>query len=711
MPRIDFNPQELAPTGVPDLAMARPNEAMAQMGQQADAVDQTLEKIQQRDAAMEGAQALADFRLQREKRQQELRTAAKTPDGFVDVALHDFDEHAQQLIDAHQDDRTKMFLEERLLEARDGEGREAIAWQANAMQARSEQLAVDTVNKYANMVNTAPGKFESALSDVNAMIDASGLDLVHADKLRSVSKFTLGRAAIFGLVETKPHLALQQLQSGLWNDYLESDTKISAVNAAQSELKRRESEARANAAMARQEALVSISQWQQDNIASISATGKPVPPPYSPEQMKALLKPAQYEAVVHSTQKANSLFQVVGPMVMQTDAEIAAKVASLEPKPGQEGYKEQQGLHQAAMDAWDAIRKARKSDPASQAMLAYPKLRDKWDFYAAKPAKEHLRDAVKASLNAQAAQGIGDSDQKPLTSNFASFVAGEITNAPPQKAAEALQKWATDFGPYWGKVFQQIAKNLDPHVALAATIKDPNTAAILVETARTANPDGKGGGVEALRKQLGVSTKVQSFIQEDERIRDMTVALSRGQGGMKTAVELSNSVEMLALGLMGRNNLTPEAAADQAIQQFIDKNYSYTYYNSVPTFVPKLNSQGQPIDHRSVETGFEHVVDNLKADNLDLPYDHPGTPKAWTAESYLAAVKSGASYWVTDPGELSATLYIGDHPVTRFGSANKPGKPISVSFGELERLGSSGGNSTLTAPTRDVLRRRVPGAN
>jgi hypothetical protein len=295
MPRIEDLGGQVGAPGAVDYAPARPNQAFANLERQAAGAEAVLEQAADHDAALEGASALAEFRAARAKRQIELRTQATDPATFTESALADFDEQAEKLVSAHDNERVQMFLEQRLVDARAGEEIDSAGWAAETIVKRRAQKTIDTVGKFANIVQSSPGQFKSALDDVDAMIDAAGLPLDMADRQRSAARAQLARSAVYGQIETNPGGVLKQLQGGQWDAYLDPDNKIAAVNAAQGEIKRRESEARANAAAAQADALaglaVRINQFgngQGDDVSQAdldSVKGKVKPSAWASVQM------------------------------------------------------------------------------------------------------------------------------------------------------------------------------------------------------------------------------------------------------------------------------------------------------------------------------------------------------------------------------------------------------------------------------------------
>jgi hypothetical protein len=667
VPRIDFTQQQIAPTGVPDLAMQRPNQAFNQLGQEADQADRVLQQIKQRDAALTGAQALADFRMQRQQRQVELRTKAKTPDGFVETALTDFDEHAQTLIDQHDDPDVQMFLEQRLIDARDSEASESIQWQAGAMQTRSEALAVDTINKYGNMVNTNPRAFETSLHDIDAMIETSGLDMVHAEKMRSVAKATLSRSAVYGQIETNPSGILHELQSGKWDAYLDADAKIAAVNGAQTEIKRRESEAKANAAQARQEALFDIERWSRDNASSLQATGKPVPPPYNDDQLKAMLKPHQYEQMKAVAEQSRQLFMATGDMRGQTPAEMQATVERLKPEGGVDGFEGKQAVFNAALSIQRDVLSARKADPGLAVRQAVPAVQTAWQKFEKSQQPEDLQAALKQSMLAQTSLGIPRDQQRLMPNQLIWSMSGALKSSKPEEAAKIMRATAESFGPYWNQAFREMSKNLDGHLRVSATVKDTVSAAMLVEGSRQS--------VTALRKAAGVKdddTGIAYTVAQDPRVTSLATSLSQRAGGSATATQIQSSIELLALARMRTAGEDQQTATEAAIKAVVDDRYGFAQVGRRPFRVPV--DAGDP---SSIADSAQQIRNGISAKNIDLPDSLRGSLKANDRNAYLSAIQRNG-YWVTNDDESGAVLYSERGvPVT------VEGKPVEYTWKQL----------------------------
>ncbi len=667
MARIPIVNQQVGGPGVADLVAPRPNQALGQLAQSADRVDNVLDALADREAAINGAKALADFRIARTERQTKLRTEAQDPAGFSDLTAKDFDEASQKLLQAHDNPRVQAYLEGRLIDARTSEVADAVVWEAGERVRRTEVNAVETVNKYANMVNSNPGQFASALDDVDAMFAASGLPAASSDKLRAGARAQLAQSAVYGQLERNPAGVLRDLNAGTWDAYLDPDNKIAAVNAAQAEIKRREAEAKANAAQARAEIAQDAADLAKSDLLSRQLAGKGVTDPKAAEVIKAGLTPKQYERYQSAAARADTVFKTVGDMRSMTPAEMQATVEKAKPAGGEVDFADRQAAYTEAQQMAASVMQARRADPALAAREAFSSVRDRWAFYESKPNKEHLRDAIKATLAAQEAMGVSANQRAPMPHQMAIAIAGGIKAAKPEIAAAELQKAASEFGSYWPQAFRQMSKHLDGNAKVAAIIPDLKEAALLIEGSRQP--------VEALRKANGVKTNdISDTVANDDRVRNLAVSLSQRAGGSGTAIQVAKSVEVLALSRMRAYGEDQNTATEHAIQKVVGDRYAFGSAGSRPFRVPR-----QAGDVDAIETGARGLQTTLKLDDVDLPAAPAGLVTDEVRKSYVDAVRRNG-YWVTDDNESGLILYNERGvPVTR------NGQPIRATWSELQR--------------------------
>lgn len=102
----------------------------------------------------------------------------------------------------------------------------------------------DIINQNRNQVFTNPGQFAKSYTETKTLVDGLSLPIEAKSKLQDQVR-GLAASAVQGMIENgNPYEAVKQLKSGAWGNYLDADHMAALTNQAQSEIKRREAEAR-----------------------------------------------------------------------------------------------------------------------------------------------------------------------------------------------------------------------------------------------------------------------------------------------------------------------------------------------------------------------------------------------------------------------------------------------------------------------------------
>lgn len=486
------------------------------------------------------------------------------------------------------------------------------------------------------------------------------------------------------LVDVNPTKALATLSKAGAFPHLDPSQVEQLKDQAKTEIRRLESEARAQAALARSEALFDITNWSQADAQSRAETGRPVDAPYTDDELKKLLKPKQYETLKHNQQRADLLFQSTGAMRTQTPAEMLATVENLKPQGGEADFNDRNAVYKSAQQIMQSTLAARRADPGLAARIAYPAtVGAAWQAFEKNNTPETLQAAVKATLAAQTAMGVPAAQQWVMEHDRARAIAGQINGAKPEQAAKELKSIGAQFGAFWPQAYGQMSKLLDGHMRVAATIDDAGQAAVLIEASRQP--------LEALRKTVSPPTGDEAIPRVaalDSRVQAMvrSVAMSGG-GGAKLSDQIVPSIELLAMERMRRFGESADKATEVAITTIIDQKYDFGEINSTPFRVPRRGN-----DVPLVERGAATAQSNIKAEDfeaLDLPGQVQGTVGVENAEDYASAVRRNG-YWVTSKDEAGAYL---------FSERNVPvtikGKPVFRTWAELQGTAPPDSSYTL----------------
>ena len=666
MGNIPISTQQIGPgLGVSNLPMQSGAGAAGRaLDEAASKAEEFLTRIAEQDAAVDGLNKLADFKVQQAKRLADLQTSVKTPEGFTPLALNDFDDAAKEFMSAVDNPRVQSFLETRLPDLRNTMAGSAVQWETTARQALRTQNFSASVDKMATMAQLNLQAYEGARVDVLSALEAGGFDPVDAGRLRTTGLSALARSAVFGELERNPQAMLERLTKGEFED-LDANARLQAVNAAQSEIKRREAEAKANAQLARQENLFAYQQWRQDDIVSRAETGRGVPPPTG-LPMADMLTPLEAEKLATAQERADRLYAATSEMPSQTPAQQLATVESLKPQPGQAEFAAQQEIYEAAEKKRQQIKAAREADPAAYTRQTFTGVQQAWQKFEGEQTPGNLQAAIRSSLNAQAAIGVPAAARKPLPEQLATQYAESITGAVPEQAYKQMQGLAADLGPLWQAALNQMARKLPASYKIAATIEDPINASLLIQSSRQS--------LTSLKAAAGDSARgIRAEIESNEDVKALGQAF--GMAGAQTAGEVVNAAEVLALGR--QVTLGDADPVGNAIKAIVTDRYAFGYYNNRP-FAVGSRKHRQSVNE--IETGANIAVSTLDAAKIDLPALDPAVDRDVQARSYLQAVKRNG-YWVTYPGGGGLRLMSERNVPVMSGN-----KPVQFTWDELLEL-------------------------
>lgn len=272
------------------------------------------------------------------------------------------------------------------------------------------------------------------------------------------------------------------------------------------------------------------------------------------------------------------------------------------------------------------------------------------------------RLAAETIVASQRKLGLGDGETRILPKDTALTIANSIEPKDGQSGEEAvanIQAQAEQWGPYWPKVWSEIAGNVGDAGRVVATM-DPSqsmAAARLIEANRQK---------EVLEKQTSgtVGTDIKENI--DSEFADFMETFAHG-GSTAEGLRYRQQAEILARDYVVRG-AQPDAAAKRAYKEIIDTAYDVTAGVRIP----------KKFDVEDVVSGADMAVRNIQPTDIDPVQDDLGAG-ADAQNQYLASIKNNHR-WVNSPdGRGLALLDPYDRPVL------KSGKPFTVTFDDLAK--------------------------
>lgn len=620
----------------------------------ADEFGAALERVQKQEASTWTAMQVASARRQWSERIAKAEEAGEINDGFASTLEKEFQDYTREALKTAPNRYAQEAAQLGFMDVQNDVAMRAIQYEGRARTTRLVGQVEQTLNDWGNVIATDPGQFKKGWDETGAVIGGLKVPVEVKQKLE-VARRGLAENALNTMAEKNPGRVISELDSGAWNEYLDADRRKVIYNLAQSEQKRRISEAKAAAAAHRAELAQDAADLALSDLQSRQLTGKGVDQKKI-DVIKAGFTPRQWEKYQAAAARADMSFQATGDLRTTPTAEIFPTVEKLKPKGGEEDFADRQAAYAQASKIAADVLNDRKKDPGASVRESFPSVMQRWQNYEANPHQAHLRDALKASKAAQDSLGIPENQQRLMPDSMERSIAQRIASAPPDKAHQVLQQEAAAFGPYWSKAFRQMSKLLDPNTKVAAVMDDPASASLLIATSRQEPTK--------LRKALDVpqtgDKSITQLIAADDRMRDFRMSASQLPGGGKNADDLYAATEVLALGYMQSRGMNIGEATEAAIKATFADKYAFGYTNSRPFHVQR----GRDVNR--IERGARAVLDDLPAEGLAVP-------------GALSAIKRNG-YWATNHNASGLILFN-----ERGAPVLRNGKPVELKWDDLER--------------------------
>lgn len=268
------------------------------------------------------------------------------------------------------------------------------------------------------------------------------------------------------------------------------------------------------------EAILKVRGLVNDDIASVSSTGKTVDDPsLTEENVTKLLGRAAADEWIVRREQGRRYQAVTSDFESIAAEEINQRLASLAPKPGAQGFGSGQEIYQAAQKKAEAVLKLREADPA-QSVANDAQVRGAQAAY--NPQKpETVQVLVEARLAAQERAGITPLARSPITDREARTLAAGLEGGLPSQTRDRIEGLITGLQQTYGKhaddvlvaVMGTITKNKELSEQMAGMAK---------KLARGQNPTTSEAAVidkvsDAQQASRSMSGMVDGMMADDAR--------------------------------------------------------------------------------------------------------------------------------------------------------------------------------------------------
>lgn len=523
------------------------------------------------------------------------------------------------------------------------------------------QSSVDRLNQSGvdagKVVNRDPSRFGAMNAASLALVaELPGLTAQQRADLARESSAKLALAAGHGAATASPYSTLKELSAekptAAWAQYLDVDDVTRLRSVAQSEVNRREADARA----ARGEAQATLRADVADAMAA-RAMGLPAQLPGRGRFVAAFgAEGAQRYA---ETSQRWRVYDVVGEAAFQPPAEALATLDKLKPTT-QEGAAAAGETYEAAVRLYTAQRKQFEADPVGTLLQRDPQVS------AAREAAGNDPQAIEryfATLTARQ-HALGIMEPKLLPESQRAQIASALAFDPekPAQRVANLAALSSAYGRNFPAVMREVAPKLD---GMARVLVDMAPADAQRLDSAYAQRDTFKDVLPAT-----VSRDITAALQDE--MAGLAETLSDDVDGGARLAEHMEAASLYAKSLALRG-ASPEDAARQAANAVVNGRYTYRDTLRIP----------RQFDDDAVVAGTRNAQERLAQSGEFQIQPMPGLTPA-DAQADMRSLVGRAGYWIANEDGTGAVLRI-PHRSGLGDVYRADGSRVEYSFADLAR--------------------------
>lgn len=497
------------------------------------------------------------------------------------------------------------------------------------------QSSVDRLNQSGvdagKVVNRDPSRFAAMNAATVALVaELPGLTAQQRGDLARESSARLALSAGQGAAVASPYSTLKELSAdkptAAWAQYLDVDDVTRLRSVAQSEVNRRESEARA----VRAEAQASL---RGDVADAMAARAMGLPSQLPGRDRFAAAFGAEGAARYAEASQRWRVYDVVGEAAFQSPAEAQVTLDKLRPTT-QEGAAEAGETYDAALRLYAAQRKQLEADPVSALLERDPQVR------AAREASGQDPQAIDryfATLTARQ-QALGIADPKLLPEGQRAQIASALTFDPkhPEQRVATLATLHSAYGRNFPAVMREVAPKLD---GMARVLVD-------MAPADASRLDAAYAQRDSFKDALPPTAARDITAALHDEMQGLAETLADDVDGPARLAEHLDAAEVYAKALVIRG-ASPEDAARQAAD--VVANARYTYHGTLR--IPK------GVDDDAVVAGTRNAQARLAQSGEFRVTPMPGLTAA-DAQADMRNLIGRSGYWIANEDGTGAVLRI-----------------------------------------------------
>lgn len=634
-------------------------------GQFADRAKQKEEE----DAAAWSAEKLSQARL--DWTQQQIQREQEAPPGAKDYAgqlTKDFDEYANQLVLQAPTEKAREYLRNRMTDMKTSIVGRGMEFEAGSRLKDRLGKIDSAVDSGRITVDLDPSQYQTVLAENMATLNALDIPQDKKAEITQKAQQALSFSSVAARMRDDPRGVLQQLgkeDGGGAMDVraLNADNRIRLRNQAEAEIKRREIEAKQQAAINKAELAYRV----QDAQAAYMQ-GKQFDDPPTAAELKATYGADRGQQIYSSLSKAQQFGTDMMEYASIPVAERAAWLESRRPAAGgvaSEGFAEDAKLYGQLLKGVENINAQLREDGAGYAIKYAPEVAQAWQGVMEAAEGEEpaaYRAYAEAVQGEQARLGI----QSPaiLPKQYVSQIAAAFKD--PANAGARQTQMINALKSNWGEdfpsVFRQVSQYVPNSVKVIGAGVDSDTEALLsgISTVDTKTLKAPLPGTDV--------TDMNNALKESMAEFGQTFA-AQGAAGLSTFNSIYDEAYRGALAMMASGKSPKDAASEMSSRLTARYERDGTLQVEGALRVPA------EYDMDTVQEGAAAALEALTLDDVTVQVPPGISPEA---SNRLLGNLLRASTLVTNSDETGVFLMFNGTAVL-----GKDGRPLQMSFDDL----------------------------
>lgn len=438
----------------------------------------------------------------------------------------------------------------------------------------------------------------------------------------------------------------------------------------------------------------------KSHLDSIMETGQGVGG-FTAESYAAAFPAEQRPAIMAEFHDRETMARSVHAGKIELQAKSPGQVAQVlekyRPEAGDAKFNDKQAVFAKLNEMANAQVKLYRQDPFSFSRQD-PVVDRAWDMVEQLPADATpqmtrliTQQALESSISFQRNSGIPEGRLSAMSTATAGQYAQRINQGNIQQVQEALTTLQQTYGKYYPQAFRDLVRlpegqRIDASTQVVALHMGKPFLADFIAAVRTPASDMKleNKDMQQLRDRLVMNPEFMAF---------RGAMLSANPGAASMVSEFSQSIEKYASSIFLRGNAkNPADAVKQATELVIGSAYGFTEVNGTHVAV-KLEQDHMTFtdaDVRTIGTGltkFQRTIESGKIDSSRFAF--PANISEDMRSRSIGTTLHADSFWVTNPQNDGATLYMTGMEGSTAPIKWKDGRAVEVKFDAALQYGRS----------------------